>query len=85
MSLKDNQKSFQKTVNDRLDGCSLYSVTESEFTQNILPNETTDSKHIYFVTTSTGVQLWKGSVRIQFGGGGGRDFTCAVLFISQVN
>lgn len=82
--IKTNQQNFQKSVNARLDKCSFFAVTESEFTNDILPNENPDSKNIYLVTTSSGVQLWKGSVRIQFGSGG-VTFTCGVVYIARLN
>lgn len=73
----------QTSMNVRLDKLIFHRVTESEFTNNILPNETNNSVNVYFVHTQSEIQLWKGNIRINFGGGSGEEWTVGVICLNS--
>lgn len=82
IQLLDNKG--KNSINVRLDDLIFHSVSESDFTTNILPNETNDSVNVYFVHTQSEIQLWKGNIRINFGGGGtGETWTVGVICLNS--
>lgn len=73
----------KNSINFRLDDLIFHSVSESDFTNNILPKETNDSVNVYFVHTQSEIQLWKGNIRINFGGGSGEEWTVGVICLNS--
>lgn len=74
----------KQTMNARIKNLIFHSVDSDDFTTNILPTETNDSPNVYFVHSEIDVQLWKGNVRIPFGGTG-ETWTVGVININNLS
>ena len=72
------------SINIRLDNLIFHSVTDDNFNTNILPNETNDSKHVYFVHSQSEIQLWKGNIRIPLSGEG-ETWQVGVINLTSIN
>jgi hypothetical protein len=82
LNLIDNKG--KNSINVRLDNLIFHSVTANDFQNNILPKETNNSHHVYFVHSQSEIQLWKGNIRIPFGGEG-ETWTVGVINVNSLN